>query len=89
MKLHAFLLTGAVLLVGCEKSVPSKPPVQRPTVGSAEKSTSDLGESTATTASEAASAKGDALAPVEVTDGAAELSPGNSKVMFVGGRTSR
>lgn len=84
MKLHAFLLTGAVLMVGCEKSVPSKPPVQRPTVGSAEKTTSDLGESTASDASEAASVKGDAPSPVKVTDGAVELSPANSKVMFVG-----
>jgi polyisoprenoid-binding protein YceI len=87
MKLHAFLLTGAVLLVGCEKSVPSKPPVGGPTVGSAEKTTSDLGESTASTASEAASVKGDAASPVKVTDGAVELSPENTKVMFVGAHT--
>ncbi|MDB5343549.1 MAG: hypothetical protein JWP89_1926 [Schlesneria sp.] len=87
MKLHAFLLTGAVLLVGCEKSVPPKPPVGGPTVGSAEKTTSDLGESTASTASEAASVKGDAASPVKVTDGAVELSPENTKVMFVGAHT--
>jgi polyisoprenoid-binding protein YceI len=84
MKLHAFLLTGAVLLVGCEKSVPSKPPVGGPTVGSAEKTTSDLGESTASTASEAASVKGDGPTPVKVSGGLAILGPENSKVMFVG-----
>lgn len=84
MKLHALLLTGTVLMIGCEASVPPKPPVGGPTVGTADKTTSDLGEATAANASGAAVSKGDGNVPVKVTDGAAVLSPENSKVMFVG-----